>query len=273
MLVKILSDNVSEQLRRSRERLRVASQEQAASGEAHVRARDEWEAARRAKPLWRRLLGVSSAAEEAAKARIVATEWNVDRVERDVREARTRVDRHSAGMYGEELLAASLSSLPDGWVMLRGYRNRRGETDCVLVGPGGIWAVEVKYRPVLVHAVGDRWWLERISARGSTYESEPATDGAGRSWSRQVGEIARDLEKWLRRQGHDVQVRTAVIVIHDRARVVECVDPGVDFVGASPLRLMEAIDRDGSPLDAAACSSIVRLVERDHHFHARARRR
>jgi hypothetical protein len=49
-----------------------------------------------------------------------------------------------------------LSTLSNDWVLLRGYRNRRGETDPVLVGPAGVWAIEVKRRRVLLHAVGDQ---------------------------------------------------------------------------------------------------------------------
>jgi Holliday junction resolvase-like predicted endonuclease len=45
--------------------------------------------------------------------------------------------------------------LDDAWVMIRGYRNRRGETDHVLVGPGGVWAVEVKRRRIRLHATGE----------------------------------------------------------------------------------------------------------------------
>jgi hypothetical protein len=157
--------------------------------------------------------------------------------------------------------------------MLRGYRNRRGETDHVLVGPAGVWAVEVKRRRVLLHAVGDRWWYQRISAGGRGYESEWAVDGGGRNWSQQVGQIAHDLAVWLERQGHQVLVRTAVMLMHEQARLVECVEPGVDFVGTDPRQLLDAIIRwFPTPLDTETCRDIVRLIERDHNFHAKRRR-
>ncbi|MEV4130159.1 nuclease-related domain-containing protein [Nocardia sp. NPDC049707] len=145
-------------------------------------------------------------------------------------------------MYGEELLTRSLSGLlTDEWVMLRGYRNRRGETDHVLVGPAGAWAVEVKRRRVLLHAVGEDWWFQRLSVQGTVYESEWAVDGGGRSWPRQVGDVAQDLAKWLQRQGHHIPVRTAVILMHEHAQLVECIDPAVDFVGSDPWQLMNTI--------------------------------
>ncbi|MCP9624287.1 NERD domain-containing protein [Nocardia otitidiscaviarum] len=94
-----------------------------------------------------------------------------------MQQAYGRVQQHLSGACGEDLLAWSLSALSDEWVMLRGHRNRRGETDSVLIGPDGVWAVEVKCRRVLLHAVDDRWWFQKVSTRGNVYESEWAVDG------------------------------------------------------------------------------------------------
>jgi hypothetical protein len=45
----------------------------------------------------------------------------------------------AAGVAGERLAAAGLGrALGDEWTLLRGYRNRRGEIDLVLVGPRGL---------------------------------------------------------------------------------------------------------------------------------------
>lgn len=157
--------------------------------------------------------------------------------------------------------------------MLRGYRNRRGETDHVLVGRAGVWAVEVKRRRVLLHAVGDQWWFQKISAQGRVCESEWAVDGAGRSRPRQVGNIAHDLAIWLQRQGHHVEVRTAVMLMHEHTQLVKCVTPAVNFVGSDPWQLTDtSLSGLATPLSQITCEDIVALVERDHHFHASRRR-
>ncbi len=91
----------------------------------------------------------------------------------------------AAGVLGQDPLTAALGVLPDDWVMLRGYRNRRGGTDHVLVGPHGIWAVEVERRRIRLHAVGDQWWWERLDAGGHSVETGRAVDPAGRAWPRQ----------------------------------------------------------------------------------------
>ncbi|WP_282783398.1 nuclease-related domain-containing protein [Nocardia sp. CC201C] len=191
----------------------------------------------------------------------------------DAQQALGRRQQHGSGAYGEALLAWSLSSLSDEWVMLRGYRNRRGETDSVLIGPDGVWAVEVKRRRVLLHAVGDQWWYQKLSASGNVYESEWAVDGGGRSWPQQVGQVARDLETWLTRQGHRIAVRTAVMLMHEHAQLVEVANPAVDFVGTDPCLLLHTIRYLSSPLTPGDSAEVVRLVERDHRFHADRRRR
>jgi hypothetical protein len=269
----VLSDHAGEQLQASEQQLNDAAANHAAWQDYYARTNGELDAARRSKPLWRRVLSISTPDERTAQQRAEDARNNVERAEYGVQQAYTQVQQRGAGVYGEELLAWHLSGLPDEWTLLHGYRNRRGETDHVLVGPAGIWAIEVKRRRGLLHAVGDRWWLQRTSTQGHVYESEWAVDGGGRNWSRQVGEIAQDLSAWLTRQGHPVPVRTAVMLMHEQAQLAECTDPGVDFVGTDTRQLLDAIMRRyATPLTTDACENIVRLVERDHNYHARRRR-
>ena len=56
-----------------------------------------------------------------------------------------------AGLAGEELVKTALDGrLDDEWTLIRGYRNRRGEIDHLLLGPRGVVAIEVKYRNATV---------------------------------------------------------------------------------------------------------------------------
>lgn len=66
---------------------------------------------------------------------------------------RSELARRQAGMAAEDRAAyelSVLSVLSNDWRLFRGYANRRGEVDLLLVGPQGIWAVEVKGRAVVV---------------------------------------------------------------------------------------------------------------------------
>ncbi len=273
MRVKVLSDHVGEQLRRSEQHLDETAANQAAWHSYYAQAQTEWEAAKRAKPFWKRILAVPTEAEEAAQHHVGQAAQQVAWADYSTQQAYGRMQQHGSGAYGEDLLAWSLSALSDEWVMLRGYRNRRGETDSVLIGPDGVWAIEVKRRRVLLHAVGDQWWFQKISTRGNVYESEWAVDGGGRSWPQQVGQVAHDLEAWLTRQGHRIRVHTAVVLMHEHAQLVEVVNPAVDFVGTDARLLMGTIEYLSSPLTPRERAEVVRLVERDHRFHANRRRR
>lgn len=85
----------------------------------------------------------------AAWLRSVLAVW---RVRRPVPAARTRAGQPTdeeaklaAGAAGESFVAGELGrALDDEWTLLRGYHNRRGEIDLVLVGPRGLFAIEVK---------------------------------------------------------------------------------------------------------------------------------
>ena len=61
------------------------------------------------------------------------------------------------GSEGEQKVARHLSRLlDDRWTLIAGYRNAKGELDQLLVGPGGLLAIEVKFVNGRVSCQGDR---------------------------------------------------------------------------------------------------------------------
>lgn len=163
----MLSDHGGDQLHQSELRLRDAADDEAAWQQRYVAHREELAAASRDKPLWKRLLSVSTMQERLARQRVEDAASVVEWKQHSMVHAHDEVPQRDAGVQGEELMAGSLSTLPDEWVLLRGYRNRRGETDLVLVGPAGMWAIEVKRRRVLLHAVGEQWVVGADEFAGS----------------------------------------------------------------------------------------------------------
>lgn len=104
----------------------------------------------------------------------------------------------AAGIEGEERVANSLSeALGDEWTLLRGYCNRRGEIDQLLLGPAGLIAIEVKNRNATVSIKGDEWRFRRFDNYGNLVEEGPMTAGGGRSPSQQLREPAAELEEFL----------------------------------------------------------------------------
>ena len=105
-----------------------------------------------------------------------------------------------AGIAGEQLVATELGrALDDDWTLLRGYRNRRGEIDQLLLGPRGLFAIEVKNLNATVHVDGDRWRADKYDNYGNLVEQRPIADRMGRSPSVQLNEPADDLERFLAR--------------------------------------------------------------------------
>ncbi|WP_045875779.1 nuclease-related domain-containing protein [Pseudofrankia sp. DC12] len=273
MREEILSDHGGEQLALSGEQLRSATSNLEAWQDSYYAAQQDLQASRRAKPWWKRVLGVSTAVEREALARTQSAHREVAWADYDRQQIDQRFRQQSAGVQGEQTLAWGLSELDDSWVMLRGYRNRRGETDHVLVGPLGVWMVEVKRRRIRLHVSGDDWWYEKISSRGYVVDKGWAVDGGGRSWSRQVNEIAFELARWLDKNRHYVPIRTAVMIMHDHAVLGDIINPTVSLIGTRPVELLEAMRTHAFPLDEPTCDKIVDLIRRDHKFHGRQRGR
>ncbi|GAB2630592.1 hypothetical protein GCM10027168_72660 [Streptomyces capparidis] len=182
-----------------------------------------------------------------------------------------RRDQQRAGVTSEELMTSALLRLPDDWLLFRGYTNRKGEVDHLLVGPGGIWAIEVKGRAVRVHVQGDHWTFEKYDRYGNLVDSGVLADRRGRSWGRQVSEVAAALGEFLASRGMPVPVRTAVVVINDRARMGVFDNAAVDVLSIGPEHLLQCITGAPLALTPAQCAETARLVRRDHAFHSRPR--
>lgn len=163
MRVEVLSDHGGQQLQQSAQQLRSAEAHLAAWQGGYAQASYELEEARRSKGFFKRMFAVRTAEEQQALARTQGAWQQVIHADYGRQQMQSRVQQRAAGAWGEDALVWGLSGLSDEWLMLRGYRNRRGETDHVLVGPLGVWAVEVKRRRVRLNAVGDRWWFVRTA--------------------------------------------------------------------------------------------------------------
>jgi hypothetical protein len=178
----------------------------------------------------------------------------------------------AAGVEGERLAAAGLGRvLGDEWTLLRGYRNPRGEIDLLLVGPRGLFAIEVKHYNATVSCDGDHWWADRYDRHGHHVGREPMTDATGRSPSVQLGEPARLLAAFLRSRGHQAAVQCLVLLTHPRARVGPCTHPTVRLA-ASIRDVLDVVDGSPPDLPDGEVARLAERIRRDHE-HNQARRR
>jgi hypothetical protein len=179
-----------------------------------------------------------------------------------------------AGIAGEQQVAVELGrALDDDWTLLRGYRNRRGEIDHLLLGPRGLFAIEVKNLNATVHVDGDRWRADKYDNYGNLVEQRPIADAKGRSPSAQLNEPADDLERFLRERGQPVTIQRVVILAHRRSRIGTARNLTVR-VGTSAEYLLTLINSPSSqePLTDQQRTGIRRLIQHDHAFHDKQHR-
>jgi hypothetical protein len=184
------------------------------------------------------------------------------------RQASDREEIIKAGIKGEDMVAAGLGRrLGDDWTLLRGYRNRRGEIDHLLLGPQGLVAIEVKYLNGVVHCDGDSWWLDKYDQYGNQVEPrKQIADRGGRSPSVQLNEPADQLAGFLSAQGHPVQVQRVVLFTHPRSRIGHCDNPTVR-IGTSADAVVKLLKGTRLTVDAGQLAQLERLIMRDHRFH------
>jgi hypothetical protein len=117
-----------------------------------------------------------------------------------------QAEQYRLGRWGEEDVVDQLRLLLDGrWTLFRNleWPNRKwGDVDLVLVGPGGVWAFEVKAYSGQIRNIGDRW--EKKGRWGWRRLTKHPGQQASRNAAR--------LKEYLRDQGIDVGwVQAAVI--------------------------------------------------------------
>jgi hypothetical protein len=181
-----------------------------------------------------------------------------------------REDSIRAGRDAEQRVADTLGQALDGdWALFRGYRNRRGEIDGLLLGPGGLFAYEVKYHNATVHINGDDWQSEKFDRYGNQVSDRaPMRDKRGRSPSRQLSEPAAMLADWLGKRGHPVSVTPVVLFTHERARVGSIRNPTVG-VETSVRGLLRLVEQSPSTLTARQRAAIAQIIRDDHRHHER----
>lgn len=174
----------------------------------------------------------------------------------------------TAGVQGEQLAADELGqALGDDWVLLRGYKNSGGEIDHLLLGPGGLFAVEVKHRNATVHIDGDEWRFEKYDRFGNLVEEGRITDRGGRSPSRQVNDSADTLQRFLNtRCQHRVVIARIVLLTHPRSALGSHRNLTVS-VATSVDTVLGWVREPAPALPPAQIAELQRLIERDHRHH------
>jgi Nuclease-related domain len=178
----------------------------------------------------------------------------------------------AAGMNGERTAAVEFGqALDDDWVMLRGYVNRRGEIDQVLLGPRGLFAIEVKHWNATVHCDGDVWRYDKYDRYGNLVKQDTMADAKGRSPSRQVNEPANELQKFLASRDQRIKIERVVLFTHPKSVIGSRRNMTV-HVSDSTGDILKLVRGTSPFLDGAKVSRIENLIAKDHRYHESRRR-
>jgi hypothetical protein len=272
MQVAALSDHPSAMLRAAQRRRATADQDlRHAHTEAHAAQRAQAARARQARDRAR------AQHRWGAWLRGVFAAWRAGRrnpASRAVASQPTDEEaRLAAGAAGERLVADELARvLDEQWTLLRGYRNPRGEIDHVLLGPRGLFAIEVKNHNATVDCAGDQWWSTKYDKYGNLVgPRQQLADRRGRSPSVQLNEPASQLADFLRSRHHPVTIRRVVVLTHPRAQLRSCTRPTVDIC-TSVRQLRKLLNDSPVAIAAAERAELARLIIQDHRFHGQRRR-
>jgi len=179
------------------------------------------------------------------------------------------------GMDGEDALAEYLArTLADEWTLVRGYKNPKGELDAVLVGPPGIYAMEIKHHKGTIHCDKDAFVRDKLDSWGNqVLWHEPICDRGGRSPSRQVNEPADLLERYLRKT-MPVRISRCVVFTNEDAELGDVRNLTVDAVFLlSHDDLSGTLRQSTSTLTSVEVERAVRQIERDHRYYQTKRTR
>jgi hypothetical protein len=176
------------------------------------------------------------------------------------------------GIKGEQQVADVLrGALGDAWALIKGYRNRRGEIDYILLGPGGMFAIEVKYVNGTFAITRERWRYVRYDNYGNQVGEGLLQDARRRPPNVQLAEPLALLEQFLASRGQPARMRPVVLLNHPKARVSHCApDVGAEVL-TSTVQLRDLAQAADAQLSTTKLAEIERLVVRDHHFHEERR--
>ena len=188
--------------------------------------------------------------------------------------ARTRDEQvWRAGNEGEADVVQFLDrQLDNEWTLICGYKNARGEIDQVLVGPCGLFAIEVKHVNGHIHISGDQWTADKYDRYGNQVDvGKVIADKGGRSPSRQINKSTDRLLEFLRKAMPGIECHRLVVLSHPRAAIASVSNPTAIPVVLSEWSLEKTILRVPTSLDSSGCNRVIELLQRDHAFHKQRR--
>jgi hypothetical protein len=179
-----------------------------------------------------------------------------------------------AGAEGEREVHDALDrALDDSWALFKGYRNPGGEIDYLLIGPQGLFAIEVKHVNGAFRVAAERWLYRRYDGYGNEVgDVMTLADRGGRPPQVQLAEPLGQLARFLAKRGQPVPWQSVVLLNHPRVKVLSCADGLGAQILTSTDQLLDLVRGADGVVGSGQLGEIGRLIERDHRFQADRRR-
>lgn len=179
----------------------------------------------------------------------------------------------ASGKEGERKVFSYFADrLSDEWTLFSGYRNVKGEIDQILVGPSGVFAIEIKYHNGVVHCDGDRWWSDKYDRYGNMVEIKEIKDKKGRCPSKQINEPADLLQKFLAKRTGISRVYRCIVLSHDSSRLGTLNNVLVDFVvDINSFEVQKLFALSAIALEAKQIERIIHAISKDHEYYDKPR--
>lgn len=160
-----------------------------------------------------------------------------------------------SGAAGEAVLPRLLRTLPDSYTLLNGVPvpGEHADIDHVLIGPGGIWALEAKHHVGMVQCVGDAWGYTRLGPRGLPREGHIGNP------SQQARRAAAALARYLQQRHAGVSVQPVVVFTHPLVELT-LEQPTLPVLRAADV--LDFVQRQPRRFTPNQCASTVALLRR-----------
>lgn len=179
----------------------------------------------------------------------------------------------SVGGEGEARVAEYLERrLDDQWTLVSGYHNPLGEIDQILIGPNGLFTIEIKNINGSVIIDGDHWTSDKYDKYGNLVETgRRIADKGGRSPSRQLNEPTDRMLEFLRKSMTSIAASRIVVLSHEKSAIARVSHPTAIPVVLRNWPLQDTLAATGTPLQPAEQAQIIELLQRDHTHHQKRR--
>lgn len=172
-----------------------------------------------------------------------------------------------AAAEGEQRLAAELTTALPGsaWTLIKGYQNRKGEIDYLLISPAGILALGCTHLPGTIICTEDRWIRQKYDPSGAPVTQVPILDRAGRSPSQQLKEPATHLQEVLSQKDAGCDITRAVLLTHPDVRLTTVRSSTVQILLLPTLQgFLWEMCRSASR--SLRTERVIELVKEDHRY-------